>query len=261
MCDPTKGTPPSKFIAMSLGKWFFWRDYPAYSYTIENIVLEKKIAPAVTTEYTARYAGLAQIAQKVKAKQPVTIVTMGDSLTDTKHNSNTTIAWPQMLADKLKEVGVDARVINPAAGGTTLSQNIITMPRWQKLAPSPDLVIINFGGNDYDTKVTGDMFRNYLRLAIDRIRRDTKGSADILIVTTCPGFKRWDTYKDLEQAGRDVAAEKKVGLVDLATEARKLGTPEELLAMKFWHWDNVHLGQKGKEMFRDLIFQAIQNGQ
>ncbi len=258
--DPAKGTAPSKFVAMSLGKWFYWRDYPAYSYTIENVVLEKKLPPADTTDYTATSTGLAQIAQKIKAKKPITIVTMGDSLTDTKHNSNTKIAWPQMLADKLKEVGVDAKVINPAAGGTTLSQNIVTMPRWEKLAPNPDLVIINFGGNDFDTKVTGAMFKNNLEHAVDRIRRDTKGSADILIVTTCPGFKRWDTYKDLEQAGRDVAAEKKVGLVDLATEARKLGTAEETLKMNFWHWDNVHLGQKGKDMFRDLVFQAIQNG-
>lgn len=259
--DPAKGTPPSKLVGVSLGKWFYWRDYPAYSYTIENIVLEKTLPPADTTDYTAKSSGLTSIAQKVKAKQPITIVTMGDSLTDTKHNSNTKIAWPQMLADKLKEVGVDAKVINPAAGGTNLSQNLVTMPRWEKLAPNPDLVVINFGGNDFDTKVTGDMFKDYLRRAIDRIRRDTKGSADILIITTCPGFKRWDTYKDLEQAQRDVAAEKKVGLVDIATETRKLGTAEETLKMNFWHWDNVHLGPKGKEMFRDLVFQAIENGQ
>ena len=261
LLDPAKGLAPSKLVGVSLGKWFYWRDYPAYSYTIENVVLEKKLPPADTTDYTAKSSGLTSIAQKIKAKQPVTIVTMGDSLTDTKHNSNTKIAWPQMLADKLKEVGVEAKVINPAAGGTNLSQNIVTMPRWEKLAPNPDLVVINFGGNDLDTKVTPDMFKNYLRFAIDRIRRDTKGSADILVITTCPGFKRWEEYKGLEQAQRDVAAEKKVGLVEMGNEVRKLGTADDALKMNVWHWDNVHLGQKGKEMYRDLVFQAIQNGQ
>ena len=46
-------------------------------------------------------------------------------------------------------------LVNPAIGGTTLSQNVILMPRWLQVAPSPDLVVIWFGGNDWDTDVRG----------------------------------------------------------------------------------------------------------
>ena len=49
--------------------------------------------------------------------------------------------------------GSEVKLINPAIGGTTLSQNVILTPRWLQETPAPDLVTIWFGGNDWDTGV------------------------------------------------------------------------------------------------------------
>jgi lysophospholipase L1-like esterase len=187
---------------------------------------------------------------------------MGDSLTDKKHGANAKLAWPELLHESLKGQGVNATIINPAIGGTTLAQNTVLIPRWVKEAPSPDLVVINFGFNDVQSgKVTGERYKDHLLLAIDRIRRETKGSADILVVTTCPGLKFWESFKELEDAARAAAKEKQTGFADLAAEVRKLGTPEEVQKLPFWSADNVHLAQKGKETFCSVVLKAITSGQ
>ena len=135
-------------------------------------------------------------------------------------------------------------LVNPAIGGTTLSQNVILMPRWLQEAPSPDLVAIWFGGNDWDSGVRGDRYRQYLEMAVDRVRRATKGQAEVLVMTTCPGFAAWETRNELCRAAFEVARERKTGFVDAATAFHKAGSREEALKRQYWAWDNVHLGAR-----------------
>ena len=249
------GYVPSGFGNFWFGKWFYWRDYPAHSYTIDQVVLEKKID---AEELPAVEPGLKRFREKLKSAKPVTIVTMGDSLTDTRHWANKQTLWAQLLAADLKaKYHSDVKLVNPAMGGTTLSQNLVVMPRWVNEAPSPDLVLVWFGGNDWDSGVRGPRFADYLRTAVDRIRRRTHGSADILLMTTAPGHARWETMKELEQAVRDVATEKKTGLADVAAEFRKPGTPDDALKQGIWAWDKVHLGPKGHETAKDVVLRAI----
>ena len=166
--------------------------------------------------------------------------------------------WPTLLAKDIQaRFGSEVKLVNPAIGGTTLSQNIILIPRWLAEAPSPDLVTICFGYNDWDSGVRGERFKEYLRLGIDRIRRATKGEADILLITTCPAHGRWETMRELEQAAREVAAEKKVALADIAAEFRKAGSADEALKRTCWAWDKTHLGAKGHEVVKETVLRAV----
>ena len=149
-------------------------------------------------------------------------------------------------------------VVNPAIGGTTLSQNLVLMPRWAKDAPAPDLVTVWFGGNDWDTGVRGPRFHEYLRLAVDRIRRQTRGSADVLLMTTCPTHAGWKERAELEQAVRDVARETGSAVADVAGEFRKGGTADDALKQGYLAWDKVHLGPQGHEAARDVVLRAIE---
>lgn len=101
------------------------------------------------------------------------------------------------------------------------------------------------------------MFARYLRSAVERIRRETHGSADILLLTTCPSYERWDTMAELEKAVRDTAEEQKTGLVDIAAEFRKPGSAEQALKQEYWAWDKVHLGAKGHEAVKDAVLRVI----
>jgi lysophospholipase L1-like esterase len=243
-----------------IGKWFYWREYPACSFTIERMALEKHIdCPAA--DYAPSEPGLPRVLAKLKARQPVTIVTMGDSLSDKRHWANRDKLWSEELVIKLKTAyGSEVTLVNPAIGGTTLSQNVILMPRWLHGPTVPDLVIIWFGGNDWDSNVRGPRYKEYLELAVDRVRRETKGQADVLLMTTCPGFAAWETRNELCVAAHEVARERKTGFVDAATAFHKAGSREEALRRQYWAWDNVHLGSGGHDLIAESVFAAIGAG-
>jgi len=253
------GYAPGRFRNVWVGKWFYWREYPACSFAIERMQLEKKIDCGMTGD-TPVQPGLPRVLAKLKARQPVTVVTMGDSLSDKRHWANREQLWSEMLTQKLKDAhGSEVTLINPAIGGTTLSQNVVLIPRWLQDAPSPDLVTIWFGGNDWDSGVRGARYQQYLRAAVDRIRRLTKGRAEILVMTTCPGFKRWETTSELCRAAYMVTKERNTGFADAAAAFHKAGSREEALKRKYWAWDNVHLGPGGHELVTGTVFRAIQS--
>lgn len=260
LIDPKGGYAPSKFGTLWFGKWYYWRDLPAHSYAIDQIALEKSI-DLNNTDYTPKGDGLARVRAKIAQKKPLTIVTMGDSLSDKRHWANRQVLWSELLVKTLKEKrGVEAKLVNPAIGGTALSQNIVLMPIWLKDNPSPDMVTIWFGFNDWDNEVRGELFKDCLRLAVDRVRRLTKGSADVVLMTTTPAYDRWETMKELEQAAREVAAEKKCGLVDMAEAVRQLGTPDDALKAGIWvnqNGDRVHLGARGHQLASELVLKLL----
>ncbi|HEY5910093.1 MAG TPA: GDSL-type esterase/lipase family protein [Verrucomicrobiae bacterium] len=256
LIDARSGYAPSGFGNLWFGKWFYWREYPAHAFAIDRVSLETDLPPGQSMRWEV---GLKRFRAKLNARQPVTVVTMGDSLTDKRHWANQQTLWAESFAAQLKEKsGCEVRLINPAIGGTTLSQNLVLMPRWLKSAPTPDLVTIWFGGNDWDSGVRGARFREYLSMGVDRIRRLTRGSADVVVLTTCPGFKRWNTLKELEEAAKEVAKQKGTALVDIAGEFRRAGSADRALKEGLWAWDNVHLGTNGHRLTAEAVMRAVQ---
>lgn len=251
------GYPPSRFGNFWFGKWFYWREYPAETFAIDQVRLETRIESS--HDGVPVHPGLARVRARLQRHEPLTIVTMGDSLSDEHHWSNREVLWSKLLAGQIKsKYGSEVTLVNPAIGGTTLTQNLILMPRWLKDHPSPDLVIVWFGYNDWDGGVRGERFGQYLRLAVDRIRRLTKGSADVLLMTTTCSFDRWDAMKELEQAAKQVAGEKKTGLLDITSEFRKAGSHAEALRREYWAWDKTHLGKAGHRLVSQAVLRAIE---
>ncbi|HUU12027.1 MAG TPA: GDSL-type esterase/lipase family protein [Phycisphaerae bacterium] len=138
----------------------------------------------------------------------------------------------------------------------------IDSTEWRKVVvPWRDLVPVWFGFNDWDSGVRGERFAEYLRLAVDRIRRATKGGADVVLMTTCPAHARWDTMNEMAEAVRAVAAEKKTALADVAAVFHKAPGPDEALKQGYWAWDKTHLGPKGHEVACEAVIAAIESGQ
>ena len=257
LVDAKNGYAPSHFGSLSFGKWWYWSVYPAHSYVIDQVQLEKEIQ-IDKTDYTPVASGTPRLLAKLKEKKPVMIVTMGDSLSDKRHWANKDKLWSEVLSKMIQDKdGSTVKLVNPAIGGTTLSQNCVLLPRWLKDAPAPDLVTICFGFNDWDTQVRGTQFKEYLRWAVDKIRRETQGKTEILLLTTCPAFGRWHTMDEMADAVRSVAVEKKTGLADVAAAFHKAGDAEAAKAQGFWARDDVHLGSKGHDVIAGTVYEAI----
>ncbi len=251
--DAATGNAPAKLGPIWFGKWWYWRDTAAHSYSIAELRLEPTIE-LDRRDYKPTGNPLARVAAKLKAGQPVKIVTMGDSLTDTHHWSNREVNWPLLLKAALeKKYGSKVTIVNPAIGGTELRQNLVLLPEWSRDNADADLVTICFGGNDWNAGMRGPGFELAMRNAVELVRRATGGKADVLVMTTCPQAAKWDTLAELAEACRSAAAESNAGLADIyaafhaAAEQR-----DKLLA-----WDHVHLGRAGQELFASTIVQAI----
>jgi len=256
LMDPQTGYKPSRLRNLWFGKWWYWPTYPAHSYAIDQIALEPKIETD-TTDYTPEGSGLARTVAKLKAGEPVTIVTMGDSLSAKEHWANREVLWSSLLEQKLEEqYDSAATVVNVAIGGTTLNANLVLMPRWLKTTPKPDLVTVWFGYNDWDGGMRGAHFREMLAYAVDRIRRMTGGGSEVLLLTTCPALKRWEEMAELAEAGRAVASARRTGLADIEAAFHAAGA-EEAARQELYAWDATHLGPAGHELVAETVRSAL----
>jgi len=253
--DPKSGNAPSKLSTLWIGKWWYWRDYGAHSFVIDDLRLEAKIDLDVN-EYKPAGAPLARVLEKLKAGKPVTIVTMGDSLTDYNHWANKPVNWPTLLKAKLKEkFKSEATIVNPALGGTELRQNLVLLPRWLAQTPEPDLVTVCFGYNDFNSGMTGEMFLATQKDAVDRIRRATKGKADVLLITTLPAVEKWTELGVLAEAVRKAAQEKSAGLADAYAAFHEAGKENK---ERLYCNDKTHLGPVGHELLANVVVTALE---
>src|SRR5947209_8344333 len=157
--DPAGLNKPSMISALWVGKWWYWGDYPATSFALDELRLEPMVELDMK-DYKPTGPPLERVREKLKAGKPITVVTMGDSLTDTRHWANRTTNWPTLLKAALKDkYKSDITIVNPAIGGTQLRQNLVLIPRWLAHAPEPDLVTVFFGGNDWEAGMRGGQFR------------------------------------------------------------------------------------------------------
>ena len=248
------GNLPSKLSAIFVGRWWYWSEYPALSFDLDEIRLEPRVQRPSPPPLPRR-APLERTRAKLKAGRPVTVVTMGDSLTDKRHWANREVAWVDLLRDALKrKFGAEVTIVNPAIGGTQLRQNVILIPRWLARAPQPDLVILFFGGNDWDAGMRGDEFHLACLDAVDRVRQATNGKSDVLIVTTNPSAARWGALEELAEACRRAAQDRRAGLADTDRAFIEAGKdhPDGL----FVH-DRVHLSRTGHTVVAETIARTI----
>jgi lysophospholipase L1-like esterase len=246
------GNSPSKLSSLWFGKWWYWGDYPAQAFAVDEIRLEPTIERDAK-DYRPEGDPLARVKARLKAGKPVTVVTLGDSLTDTRHHANRKVNWPTLLAEKLKaKTKAEVTVVNPAIGGTQLRQNLVLIPRWLDAAPEPDLVTVWFGGNDWDSGMRGPEFERACAEAVDRIRRATKGKADVLLLTTSPTASGARTA-ELAEAVRKAAKGRNAGLADAEAAIVAAGKDREKLFIS----DRVHLAPAGHELTAELVLKAL----
>lgn len=256
LLDPSGENKPSMLTGLWFGRWWYWGTYPPLSFVVDDIRLETKIGWDETSPGIPAGHPLARTLAKLKAGQPLKVVTMGDSLTDFRHWANRQIAWPNILRDELgAKYNARVTIVNPAIGGTQLRQNLVLIPTWLEHTPEPDLVTICFGGNDWESGMRGEQFRRACLDAIDRVRRATKGRADVLMMTTIPSVKEWETRAELSEACRAAARARGAWLADTEKAFLEAGKTER---ERLFAWDKVHLSPAGHTNVARTVMKAFE---
>ena len=204
------------------------------------------------------------------------IVAFGDSITNGAGLAKVTEAdtFREIVRRRLtQKLQVPVEVVNAGVNGDVVTLAIGRLER-DVLAHQPDIVTIMFGGNEagfYRPKTNGFAdtprvdrreFEATLVKIVDRLQ-----AAEITVVLmTCPPMteRYWGMYlvpyqkhginflvKDYAQTIRDVAAKKKLELIDV------YGAFEKAPATLDYFPDGLHPDSRGHRIIADLLIQRL----
>lgn len=219
--------PPSGIQAIRIGtRWTIGHNnakIPEHTYQVDDVVLEETVAPPGPAPAPAPLAG---VIAKLRAKQPVRIVCMGDSITagtglPNKDAERYAVILQGMLREALgyEEIHAESR----AVGGAKLSDAQAWVLR-DFQGPAPDLVTMMYGYNDKSNKWSSAQYAAEIGDYVDRVAAVTGGQTAILPLATMPGAgPRFTMLDDFAQAVRDVCAARGIECCDMQAAFKAVG--------------------------------------
>jgi lysophospholipase L1-like esterase len=245
--------PPSGIMTIRFGtRWTIWHNNAPISehqYCIDQIQIEEKVekpgpAPALRP--------FSEIQDLFRAKKPVHIVCMGDSITAgtalmDKEKERYAVLLQDLLRKKLGygQIFCESR----AVGGARLTDARAWVPR-DFVGDPPDLVTILYGYNDKSSAQTNAYFKDSLNDYLDRIARKTAGKTAVLLLPTIPGMgPRFVMMDDFADAVRETAQARGIACFDLQKVFKAIGREKinDLLA------DMAHPNAEGHRLIADSL--------
>jgi len=253
---------PSRITTIGFGTGATLHEYRPQQYALE--VRSIRIEAHIPVHQVASYSkGLARTVALIKAKQPLKILLIGDSITAMYRDRS----YGYYLGQELTQAyGVDCQVANVAIGGQTVRYGTIILGRSLATMPDPDLVCIMFGANDckeveYRPAFTAEVFAAQLANLIARVRQGTDGKADILLLS---GVARLNqertenagTVEKIADGIRQAAEANQTGYCDTLAAYHTLlqGKQEEWLKL---YKDTIHQGEDGQKFLCEQVFATI----
>lgn len=137
--------------------------------------------------------------QKLKNKEPLSIVVLGDSISAGANASGMydaapyQPAYPELLRLHLaQQSGAPVTLANPSVGGMSAPWGVTQVDT--VLKSNPDLVIIAFGMNDSSGRSPAD-YQDAIKQTIDKIR-EQKPECEFILVASMLGNHNWVTLKN-----------------------------------------------------------------
>lgn len=168
---------------------------------------------------------LTSIFNTVRAEPPVILV-LGDSLS-AAYGIRPEQGWVALLEARLREQGLEQRVVNASVSGETTAGGISRLPALLE-ARRPALVVIALGANDGLRALP----LQQLRANLDRLVRMAQGAGAqvVLVGITLPPNYGAGYVKRFQESFQTVASETKVPLVPMlltgVAEQRALMQPD-----------------------------------
>ena len=194
------------------------------------------------------------------------VVVFGDSITAAVQQSPER-RWPAILEQRLRAAapGRGLSVVNAGAGGNTSREGLARIER-DVLARKPDVVTVEFGGNDAtdvpNRHVDLAEFGQNLSSIVTRVRSVSPDAAIIMLTfppvidsrhsrgTMHGGLDRY--VEQYRESVRTFASSRGLRLVD--TDAAIRPRAEQLILP-----DGVHLTAEGNQAIADAVFPAVRD--
>lgn len=203
------------------------------------------------------------------AAEPLTIVTLGDSITrGTREGVTNEQTFSHLLEQQLIASGREVRVVNQGVGGETTAGALVRLDR-DVLALKPAIVVVMYGTNDcwvdagqQKSRLSLEEFEHNLTELVKRLR--AAGVEPILMTEPCyakqspaNGLGEHGNLRlvDYVNASRDVAGRNDIALVDNFT--RWLAQIRRNLPLEEWTTDGYHPNPKGHEHIATLMFPVV----
>ena len=249
--------PPSGIMAIRFGtRWTIYHNnnpVPPHQYCIDQVQIEEKVEKPGPTPPLRPFS---EIQELFRAKKPVHIVCMGDSITagtslKDKEKERYAVLLQDMLRKRLgyEQVFSESR----AVGGARLTDARAWVPR-DLVGDPPDLVTILYGYNDKSGAHTKAYFKDSLNDYLDRIARKTQGKTAVLLLPTIPGMgPRFVMMDDFADAVRETAQARGLACFDLQKVFKEIGREKinDDLA------DMAHPNAEGHRIIADAIAKFL----
>ncbi|MBE7466648.1 MAG: CIA30 family protein [Planctomycetes bacterium] len=265
---PGTAMQPSKIRGIWFGRWFYFKPWAACTFELDELALEAEIPQ--TEPALPDASGMQRTLAKLRAKELVTLVALGDSITYGTHiKDRARDGWPGRLQDELRKAfGYDQiHVVNKGIGGLETRQAIALLPR-DVAAMKPDLVLVHFGYNDYSSLLQKRkspeeqraIARGNWRELVLRVRRLTEGQSEVLLIATIPGADeaRRESMNFFGETAREVAAELRCAYTEAPRSAfqaaRSNGTLDTLFVqLEDGKPDVAHPSESGQMLFSGAL--------
>lgn len=174
-----------------------------------------------------------------------TLVCFGDSIT-AGYGLSPNQSYPAALQRKLDSAGYTYKVLNEGASGATSKDAVASLPSILRL--HPDVVIVEFGGNDGLRGLPPDQTRRNLDTVLTGL--ENARIKVLLAGITLPPNYGPDYINAFQAIFRELAAKHHTGFVPMIYKdlVRVPGTIQE---------DGIHPTAKGSAMIADTLFPAL----
>jgi len=242
-------------------------------YFIPNGPTFQNMQPLITYDHSAKWTGLlpasgktelVRTMAKLKAKQPVNIVILGDSISTGASASSTfnefpyQPSYPDIVADGLRlRYGAPISLVNLSEGGQDSKWGVTQAAK--VVDAKPDLVLIAFGMNDCSRLVSGESYGESVNKIVATVRASLP-ETDFIIVSTTLGNPDWDqSVPELYSKYLDVlTAAKQPGI----TVADMTTVWQEMLKIKKFSDITAnginHPNDFGQRIYAHVILQLMQ---
>lgn len=248
------GMSPAAIRVLRLGsRWAIHHGsakIPRHEYSIGPIQFEKTVPTLNAKTALAPFAG---VVAKLKKKQPVRILCLGDSIT-AGQGVQVGERYANRLQAKLRTLfGYDAIVVECRGVGAARITDARAWVERDFYGVDADLITIMYGTNDsviYKPAFFAQTLNDYL----DRIAVVTHGKTTVLLLATIPGGQdRYRTADPLAQAIREVAAQRGLPCCDLQKAYYDLGETKARAMLP-----TVHPTAEGHELMATTMADFMQ---